>query len=90
MGYFLKLLLEYRNIKNGKFRIVQDKLVGIGEDEVRHGGDGLYFADNGRIIVYGGGKRAKCGDLYWLVIYNDRKDTVISAYEMDRYRFVDE
>ena len=83
-----------RYIVSGDFCIVEDKLVGVGEDEVmRSRGrrshytvDMLYFEKYGRIPEDEGTRGyGPCGSTFYLVVLNDPKHTLYTFYSSQLY-----
>ena len=83
-----------RYIVSGEFRIVEDKLVGVGEDEVlrsrgrnRHYTvDRLYFESYGSIPADEGERGyGPCGSTFYLVVLNDPGQTLYTFYSSQLY-----
>jgi len=83
-----------RYIASGNFRIVEDTLVGVGEDEVMrsHGRrshytvDMLYFEKYGRIPADKGDRGyGPCGSTFYLVVLGDEKHTLYTFYSSQLY-----
>jgi hypothetical protein len=85
-----------RYISSGNFSIVEDKLVGVGEDEVmrsrgknRHYTiDMLYFENYGTIPEDKGTRGyGPCGSMFYLVVLNDPNHTIHTFYSSQLYYY---
>lgn len=99
-----KLYLRARSIEKGNFSIVKDELVRIVEDEFNKGnyfsnGGSLgrayehvfYFDHYGRFVIDRDKTLlANCGEVFYLVVYNDQKDIPILIYNTKMYEYKDE
>ena len=90
----LQNLRGWRYIASGNFFIVEDTLVGVGEDEVmRSRGrrryytvDMLYFENYGRIPEDKGTRGyGPCGSTFYLVVLGDEKRTLYTFYSSQLY-----
>ena len=90
----LQNLRGWRYIASGNFRIEEDTLVGVGEDEVmRSRGrrshytvDMLYFEKYGRIPEDEGTRGyGPCGSTFYLVVLGDEKRTLYTFYSSQLY-----
>ena len=94
--FILPTIKELRYISQGKFSIVEDKLVGVGEDEVirsrgRHRYytvDMLYFEACGHIPEDKGVRGyGPCGSTFYLLVLDDPDHTVYTFYSSQLYAY---
>ena len=87
---------RWRYIAPGKFRIVEDTLVGVGEDEVirsrgRRGYytvDMLYFEACGHVPEDKGVRGyGPCGSTFYLLVLDDPNHTVYTFYSSQLYAY---
>ena len=92
--FILPNVRGWRYIAPGNFSIVEDTLVGVGEDEVlRSRGrrsyytvDMLYFESHGSIPEDKGNRGyGPCGSTFYLVMLNDPKHTLYTFYSSQLY-----
>ena len=97
LKFCVPIVKGFRYIASGRFRVVEDKLVGVGEDEVMrrrkvggYGGyytiDMLYFESYGH-IPEDQGKRGygPIGSMFYLIVLEDKKQTLYSFYSSQLY-----
>ena len=97
MGFIMPIIKGWRYIAPGRFHVVEDKLVGVGEDEVmrrrgagKHGGyytiDMLYFEAHGHIPEDKGTRGyGPIGSMFYLVVLDDPKQTLYTFYSSQLY-----